>query len=112
MTSDTPRGKAAKEEMAKASGTDLAGFDAQLATTADVLRSRQGGRVHQRPGAAEDHGPCRATSCSSHGILGTNAASVDVVGMSFPGGTTLGDADNVKLRFDPAFMALAAAGSL
>ncbi|TIL71493.1 MAG: lipid kinase, partial [Mesorhizobium sp.] len=34
MTSDTPEGKAAKEEMAKASGTDLAGFDAQLASTA------------------------------------------------------------------------------
>ncbi|TIV05734.1 MAG: lipid kinase, partial [Mesorhizobium sp.] len=44
----------------------------------------------------------------SHGILGTNATSVDVVGMSFPDGSTLGDAKNVKLRFDPAFMAEAA----
>jgi NitT/TauT family transport system substrate-binding protein len=34
--------------------------------------------------------------------------SVDVVGMSFPDGSTLGDAKNVKLRFDPAFMAEAA----
>ena len=34
MTSGTPEGKAAKEEMAKASGTDLAGFDSQLASTA------------------------------------------------------------------------------
>ncbi|TJW40938.1 MAG: lipid kinase, partial [Mesorhizobium sp.] len=44
----------------------------------------------------------------SHGILGTNATSVDVVGMSFADGSTLGDANNVKLRFDPAFMAEAA----
>jgi NAD+ synthase (glutamine-hydrolysing) len=33
MAADTPAGKAAREAMAKASGTDLAGFASQLATT-------------------------------------------------------------------------------
>ena len=111
MMSDTAEGKAAKEEMAKASGTDLAGFDAQLATTAMFYDPGQGGRVHRRPEAAEDHGPCPQLPVQPRHPR-HNAASVDVVGMSFPGGKTLGDANNVKLRFDPAFMAHAAAGSL
>ena len=33
MTANDPAAKAAKEAMAKASGTDLAGFDSQLSTT-------------------------------------------------------------------------------
>ena len=47
-----------------------------------------------------------------HGILGTNAASAEAVGMEFPGGKTLGDTGNTKLRFDPSFMATAAEGKL
>ena len=31
--------------------------------------------------------------------------SVDAVGIAFPGGKTLGDTANIRLRFDPAFMA-------
>ena len=47
-----------------------------------------------------------------HGILGTGAASPEAVGMEFPGGKTLGDTANLKLRFDPTFMAMAAEGTL
>jgi NitT/TauT family transport system substrate-binding protein len=32
--------------------------------------------------------------------------------MSFPGGRTLGDADNITLRFDETFMQMAADGEL
>ena len=32
--------------------------------------------------------------------------------MEFPGGKTLGDTNNIKLRFDPSFMAMAAEGKL
>jgi NitT/TauT family transport system substrate-binding protein len=111
MSSDTPEGKAAKEEMAKASGTDLAGFDAQLASTemfydpAKAVAFANGAELPK----TMDH---VRNFLFSHGILGTNATSVDMVGMSFPDGSTLGDANNVKLRFDPAFMAEAEAGTL
>jgi NitT/TauT family transport system substrate-binding protein len=32
--------------------------------------------------------------------------------MEFPNGKTLGDTANVKLRFDPTYMAMAAEGAL
>jgi NitT/TauT family transport system substrate-binding protein len=48
----------------------------------------------------------------SHGILGKGAKSPDYVGMAFAGGKILGDKGNVKLRFDPSFMAMAAEGKL
>jgi NitT/TauT family transport system substrate-binding protein len=111
MTSDTPQGKAAKEEMAKASGTDLAGFDAQLATTAmfyDPAKAVEFTKSGTLPKTMD----LVRNFLFDHGILGTNATSVDMVGMTFPDGSTLGDAKNLKLRFDPAFMAEAAAGSL
>lgn len=47
-----------------------------------------------------------------HGLLGEGARSKDAVGIAFARGETLGDAGNVKLRFDPTFMALAADGKL
>ena len=111
MTSGTPEGLAAKEEMAKASGTDLAGFDAQLASTemffeaAKAVEFTKGAELPKTMDLVRNF-------LFSHGILGTNPASVDVIGMSFPDGSTLGDANNIKLRFDPAFMAEAAAGTL
>ena len=43
--------------MAKASGTDLAGFNSQLATTQDVLDAGRGARVRHQPDLVEDHGP-------------------------------------------------------
>jgi NitT/TauT family transport system substrate-binding protein len=111
MLSGSPEGQAAKEEMAKASGTDLAGFDAQLASTAmffDAAKAVAFTKGAELPKTMD----LVRNFLFDHGILGTNATSVDVVGMSFPDGSTLGDANNVKLRFDPAYMAEAAAGTL
>jgi NitT/TauT family transport system substrate-binding protein len=48
----------------------------------------------------------------SQGLFGPGATTADAVGMEFPGGKTLGNKDNVKLRFDPSFMQAAAAGAL
>jgi NitT/TauT family transport system substrate-binding protein len=111
MSSGSPEGQAAKEEMAKASGTDLAGFDAQLASTAMFYEAAKAVDFTKGPELPKTMDLVR-NFLFDHGILGTNAASVDMVGMSFADGSTLGDANNVKLRFDPAFMAEAAAGGL
>ena len=48
----------------------------------------------------------------AHGLLGEGAKSADAVGIAFPGGSTLGDAGNVKLRFDDTYMKMAADGAL
>jgi NitT/TauT family transport system substrate-binding protein len=37
---------------------------------------------------------------------------VDDLGIALPGGKTLGDGANVKLRFDPSYMLMAAGGQL
>jgi NitT/TauT family transport system substrate-binding protein len=47
-----------------------------------------------------------------HGLLGRGAGSVDVVGIQFPAGRALGDASNIKMRFDMSFTKQAADGLL
>ena len=37
---------------------------------------------------------------------------MDAVGIEFPGGKTLGDPKNIKMRFDASYMKLAADGKL
>ncbi len=108
---ETPAGKAALEAMAKASGTDLPGYMAQLATT----------RMYYTPGEAVGFASGSdliktmdlvRNFSFDHGLLGQGAKSRDAVGMVFPSGTTLGNPKNVKLRFDAAAMKLAADGKL
>ncbi|MGY6030261.1 putative urea ABC transporter substrate-binding protein [Phytobacter sp. AG2a] len=103
--------KAVLSEMAAASGTDLAGYQAQLKTThlfytptdnlafaasADLPKTMQ--RVAQ--------------FSFDKGLLGDGAQSADFIGMAFPGNAALGDAGNVKLRFDDSFVKMAADGKL
>ena len=46
------------------------------------------------------------------GLLGSGAASADVIGIELADGKVLGDKGNVKLRFSDAYMKDAAAGAL
>jgi NitT/TauT family transport system substrate-binding protein len=48
----------------------------------------------------------------SKGLFGKGAKSKDFVGIEFPDKSLLGDAKNVKLRFDSSVMQLAADGKL
>jgi NitT/TauT family transport system substrate-binding protein len=102
---------AALTAMAKASGTDLKGFNEQLATT----------YMYWTPAAAVAAvtSPVLVTTMDSvrkfsfeKGLLGDGAKSVDAVGIEFPGGKTLGNARNITMRFDSSFMKLAADGKL
>ena len=102
---------AALEAMAAASGTDLAGFKAQLATT----------RMFHEPAEAAAFTEAAdlpktmefvATFLFEKGILGEGAPSPEFVGVSFPDGSVYGDKNNVKLRFDTSFAKMAAAGKL
>ncbi|MBR9843515.1 MAG: ABC transporter substrate-binding protein, partial [Rhodobacteraceae bacterium] len=81
MASDTPEGKAARESMAAASGTDLAGYDAQLASTA----------MFYDPAVAvsfTESAELKTTMVSvaeflfDKGILGEGAPSADFVGVA------------------------------
>ena len=97
--------------MAKASGTDPAGFDSQLATTHLFSAPAEAYAFVTGDAIVKTMDLVRRFSFE-HGILGQGAASPDVVGIQFPAGKLLGDAGNVKMRFDPALTKLALDGRL
>jgi len=111
MAADTPAGKAAREAMAKASGTDLAGFESQLATTKMFYTPAEAAAFARDPALRGTMDKVRTFSFA-HGLLGEGAKSADAVGIAFPDGGTLGDAGNVKLRFNDTYMKMAADGGL
>jgi NitT/TauT family transport system substrate-binding protein len=103
--------KAAQASMAKASGTDAAGYSSQLATTRLFVTPADAYQFVIGDGIIKNMDLVRKFSFE-HGILGQGAGSADVVGIQFPGGKLLGDAHNVKMRFDPGYMKMAADGAL
>ena len=111
MMRDDDQGKAARAAMAKLSGTDLAGFDAQLKTTHLFVDPKAASAFTTNPALVTASDRVRRFSFD-HGLFGQAAHSVDDIGIAFPGGKTLGSPDNVKLRFDPTFMTMAANGRL
>jgi NitT/TauT family transport system substrate-binding protein len=104
------KGKAAREAMAKASGTDLAGFEAQLKTTrmfytpADALTFTNGAELPKIMDLVRSF-------CFEHNLLGENVKSKDSIGIAMTA-ASLGSRQNVKLRFDPTYMQLATDGRL
>ena len=107
MSADTEEAKTARAAMAKLAGTTPDVFEAQLATT--YLYSDPAGAVAATsdPALIETMKKVRDFSFSQ-GLFGQGARSADAVGMAFPGGEVLGDADNVTLRFDATYMQMAA----
>ena len=101
----------ALEAMAKASGTDLAGFNGQLATTYLYTTPASGVAAAKAPDLLKKMDLVRKFSFD-HGLLGEGAKTVDAVGIEFPGGATLGNKGNLKMRFDLSYMQMAADGKL
>ena len=110
MQDATDKGRAARDIMAKLSGTDLAGFDSQLKTTKmfytakDALGFMSGSEMSKTMDLVR-------TFSFEHNLLGEKVKSKDVIGISMPA-ANLGSRQNVKLRFDPTYMKLAADGKL
>src|SRR5258708_11470836 len=102
---------AAQTAMAKASGTDLAGFGRQLATTHLFATPADAYAFVTADGVIKSMDSVRKFSFE-HGILGQGASSVDAVGIQFPAGKSLGDPRNLKMRFDSGFSKLAMDGKL
>ncbi|MCG7955245.1 MAG: lipid kinase, partial [Candidatus Thiodiazotropha endolucinida] len=101
---------AAKTHMATASGTDLAGYEAQLASTemfytpAAALELTNSEKLL----ATMEH---VANFSFKHGLLGDGAPDAGFIGIEMPAGT-FGDKGNIKFRFDPSYMTMAAEGKL
>lgn len=104
-------GTASKEAMAKASGTDLKGFDEQLATT----------KLFSDPKDAVAFATSKDLKTTTElvskflfekSLLGKDAKSEGAIGVEFPDKTVFGDKSNVKFRYDATFMKEAEAGKL
>jgi NitT/TauT family transport system substrate-binding protein len=111
MSAQTPEGAAARAAMGQLSGTDQAGYEAQLRTTAMYYEPGTAVAFFNSPDLKGATDRVRQFSFA-HGLFGQGATSVDAIGIAFPSGETLGSAENVKLRFDPSYTALAAEGQL
>jgi NitT/TauT family transport system substrate-binding protein len=111
MFRDDAAGKAAQSVMAKASGTDPAGFASQLATTRMFTTPADAYQFVTGDGVIKTMDLVRHFSFD-HGILGQGATSVDAVGIQFASGKSLGDTRNIKMRFDPSYMKMAMDGTL
>lgn len=106
MSASDKAATTAKTAMAVASGTDLAGFEAQLASTKmfytpqsalDLVASDTLLKTMQKV----------AEFSFDHGLLGDGAPDAEFIGVEGPTGV-YGNKKNVKLRFDTTYMQLAA----
>jgi NitT/TauT family transport system substrate-binding protein len=97
--------------MAKASGTDIAGFNSQLATTKMFWTPTEAHTFMTSPNLPKTMDLVRKFSFD-HGLLGEGAKTADAVGIEFPAGKTLGNAKSIKMRFDPTYTKQALDGAL
>ena len=111
MAKQDAEGAAARAAMAKLAGTTPEGFEGQLATTFLYADPAAAVAAMASPDLVTTMTRVRDFSFAQ-GLFGQGARSADAVGMSFPGGKTLGDTKAITLRFDPTFMQFAADGAL
>jgi len=106
MSASDKAAATAKTAMAVASGTDLAGFESQLASTKmfytpasalALINSDELLKTMQKV----------AEFSFDHGLLGDGAPDAKFIGVEGPKGV-YGDKKNVKLRFDATYMQMAA----
>jgi NitT/TauT family transport system substrate-binding protein len=111
MSGDDEKAKAAKTMMGEESGTDLAGYEAQLAAT-KMFYSPQEAVDFVTSDALPTTMENVATFSFEKGILGEGAGSPEFIGIEFPGGKVYGDKNNIKMRYTDTYMKMAADGKL
>ena len=111
LESDSEEGVELREYLGTVSGTDREGYEEQLAGMRMFWQPESAVAFVNSDQAFEAMDSVRQFSFV-HGLLGDGADSPDFVGISFPGGKLLGDAGNIKLRFDTTYMQMAADGEL
>jgi NitT/TauT family transport system substrate-binding protein len=99
-----------RAQMGEASGTDLAGYEAQLATT-QMFYSAADAVAFVNSSKLKTTMEYVADFSFDHGLLGEGAADSGFIGIETPAGV-FGDSGNIQLRFDPSFMKMAAQGKL
>lgn len=110
MSGDDEAGVAARAYMADASGTDLVGYDAQLASTSMFYTPTEAVEFSNSEELLTTM-QYVAEFSFEHGLLGEGAPDAGFIGIDMPAGA-FGDDANTKLRFDPSYMQMAVDGTL
>ncbi len=97
--------------LAEASGTDLEGYKAQLAST-EMFYDPADAVAFAQSEALPETMVNVAEFLFEKGILGEGAPSADFVGIEYPGGSMTGSEGNVQFRYDTTYMQMAADGEL
>ncbi len=100
----------AKTYMAKQSGTDLAGYNQQLAATNMYYKASDAVTFTNSTELKETMKKVAEFSYD-HGLLGEGAPDAGFIGIQTPSGV-YGNSDNIKLRFTADYMDMAAKGKL
>ena len=109
--SDTGQsGIAARTAIGSASGTDLAGYESQLAST-KMFYSAAKAVEFTKSAALKTTMKNVAEFSFAHGLLGEGAPDAGFIGIETPAGV-FGNSGNIKFRFDPSYMQMAADGKL
>ena len=111
MSQRGPEADKVMTAMAKRSNASLNEYKAQLRTTA-MFWTPEAASDYTRGTEIKEKMDFVRNFCFKHGLLGENARSADVVGISYPDGAMQGDNRNVKLRFDTRIMDRARTGQL
>lgn len=110
MSASNAAGEAARTDMAIASGTDLAGYEAQLAKTEMFYTPTEALALTNSTQLITTMQNVAEFSLE-HGLLGDAAVDAGFIGIETPAGV-FGNRQNIKLRFNPTFMQMAADGTL
>ena len=111
MSASTPAADKVLAAIAEGSADTLASYKEQLSTTKMFYTASSAAQFGKSPELKQKMGLVRQF-CFDHGLLGANTKSVDDVAIRYPDGSTQGKADRVRLRFDTAYMDMAAQGKL
>jgi NitT/TauT family transport system substrate-binding protein len=93
--------------IAEGSADSLASYKEQLSTTHMFYTAQSAAQFGKSPELKQKMALVRQF-CFDHGLLGSNTKAADDVAIRYPDGVVQGKADRVRLRFDTAFMEMAA----
>lgn len=110
MSAENKEGAAVREWLGKASGTDLKGYEAQLASTEMFYTPESALKLTNDEALLSTMGKVAEFSFD-HGLLGEGAPDAKFIGIETPAGV-FGDKNNIKFRFNPSYMKMAAEGKL
>lgn len=110
MSTEDKSGEEVRTWLGKASGTDLKGYEAQLASTEMFYKPTDAVKFTNSDALLNTMKKVSEFSFS-HGLLGDGAPNAEFIGIETPAGT-FGDKNNVKLRFTNEYMQMAEEGKL